>query len=167
MCFYVLCRNSTWAYKNDEKTNFEKSGQLTLQLPWGSKILSKWLYLVHTEIKDGRQKVTGKRFLGKVASFFSEKLLVESTDTLGVKKFAQIALSRTVSKINAVLRFMLKFKMATKSGRKTIFGKIHQLTLQIAWGSKLLLKLLYLAPFLRCVFYILRRNSRWLPKMAA
>ena len=43
------------------------------------------------EIQDGRQKIVGKRFLGK--------LPVVSVDTLGVKNFNEITLSRTISKI--------------------------------------------------------------------
>ena len=46
--------------------------------------------------------------------------------TLGVKNFVDIALSRTVSEINAVLHFIQKFKMAAKNGEKTIFMKSHQ-----------------------------------------
>ena len=51
---------------------------------------------------------------------------VDSADTLWVKILVEIALSHTVSKINAFLRYTQKFKMATKNGRKTIFGKKHQ-----------------------------------------
>ena len=66
-----------------------------------------------------------------------------------IKNFIEITLSRTVSKINVFLPFTQKFKMATKNGRKTIFGKSHQETLKIPCGSKILSILLYLAPFLR------------------
>ena len=45
---------------------------------------------------------------------FWEKSPVDSADTLQVKTFVYIALSCTVSKINAFLRFMKKFKMAAK-----------------------------------------------------
>ena len=54
---------------------------------------------------------------------FWEKSPVESADTLRVKNFAEITLSRTISEINAFLCFMLNFKMAAKSGRKTFFEK--------------------------------------------
>ena len=57
---------------------------------------------------------------------FWEKSPVDSADTLWVKNFVKIALSRSVSKINPHLRLTQKFKMATKSGGKTIFGKRHQ-----------------------------------------
>ena len=46
---------------------------------------------------------------------------VDSVYTLRVKNFVEIALSRTISEINALLRFMQKFKMAAESGGKAIF----------------------------------------------
>ena len=49
--------------------------------------------------------------------------------TLWVKNFVEIALSRTVSKINALLHFTQTFKMAAKSGGKVIFVKSRQYTL--------------------------------------
>ena len=52
-----------------------------------------------------------------------KKSPVHSADTLRVKNFLEIALSRSVSEINTFLNFTLKFKMATKSGGKMIFGK--------------------------------------------
>ena len=48
---------------------------------------------------------------------------VDSEDTLWVQNFVEIALSRNVFEINALLRFTQKFKMAAKSGRKAIFVK--------------------------------------------
>ena len=39
------------------------------------------------------------------------------------KNCIEIALSRSVSEIKAFLRIMQKFKMAAKSGWKTIFAK--------------------------------------------
>ena len=66
-----------------------------------------------------------------------------------------------------VLRITQKFKMATKNGGKVIFAKCRQYTLQITCGSKILSKSLYLTPFPRWMrFCDLRRNSRWLPKVA-
>ena len=87
-------------------------------------------------------KMGGKMIFGK-------KVPDDSTDTLGVKNFVEIALSRTVSEINAFLRFTQKFKMATKNDGKTIFGKKCQITLVIPRGVKNLLKSLYLVLFLR------------------
>ena len=65
------------------------------------------------KLQDGRKKMAGKRFLGKVASSLCS--------TLGVKNFVKITLSHTISKINALLHFMQKFKMEAKNGAKTIF----------------------------------------------
>ena len=48
---------------------------------------------------------------------------VHSTDTLRVQNSVEIALSRTVSEINVLLRFTQKFKMAANSGGKAIFCK--------------------------------------------
>ena len=52
------------------------------------------------------------------------------------------------SKINAVLDFTQKFKMAAKNGGKTIFGKKWQMTRYITCEFKISLKSLYLTPFL-------------------
>ena len=54
---------------------------------------------------------------------FWEKSPVDSADNPQVKSFMEIALSRSVSKINGFLRFTQKFKMAAKSSGKTIFPK--------------------------------------------
>ena len=47
-------------------------------------------------------------------TIFGEKMKVDSEDTLGVK----IAVSHTVSEINAFLSLTQKFKMAAKNGGK-------------------------------------------------
>ena len=60
-----------------------------------------------------------------------EKSTVDSTDTLGVKNFDEIALSCIVSEMNVFLHFTQKVKMAAKNGGKTIFGKSRQSTLKI------------------------------------
>ena len=54
---------------------------------------------------------------------FWEKSPVHSPDTLWVKNFVEITLSRSVSEIKAFLSFTQKFKMAAKSGGKTLFCK--------------------------------------------
>ena len=69
-------------------------------------------------MQDGRQKWQ--------KSDFWEMLPVDSAHTVRVKNFVKIYLSCTVFKINALLHFMQKFKMAAKSGRKVIFGKSPQ-----------------------------------------
>ena len=78
----------------------------------------KRVFAFKAEIQDGRQKWRENDFW--------EKLKVDSADTLRVKNFVEIALSRSVSEINAFLHFMQKFKMAAKSGGRTIFAKSCQ-----------------------------------------
>ena len=51
---------------------------------------------------------------------------MDSADTLWVANFVEIALSRTISEINALLRFTQKFKMAAESGGKMIFDNSCQ-----------------------------------------
>ena len=70
------------------------------------------------EIQDGHQK--------KRENNFGEKLPADSADTLWVKNFVEIVLSRSISEINSFLRLTQKFKMAAKSGGKTISAKSHQ-----------------------------------------
>ena len=65
----------------------------------------------------------------------------DSADNLGVKNFAEIALSCTVSEINVLLHFTQKFKMEAKNGRKTIFRKSHQYTLWKPLGVKHFIKI--------------------------
>ena len=101
----------------------------------------KCIFVFYAEIQDGCQKWW--------KSDFGEKSPVDSTDTLGIKNFVEIALSYTVSEINTFLRFMQKFKMAAKNGGKAIFAKIWQYILQIPCRSKIVSKSLQLAPFLR------------------
>ena len=62
---------------------------------------------------------------------------VDSADTLRVKNFVEIALSRSVSEINTFLYFTQKFKTAAKCVGKTIVEKSQQYTLQIPCGSKI------------------------------
>ena len=60
------------------------------------------------------------------STIFLEKSPVDSPNTLQVKHFVEIAVSCTVSEINAFLHFTKKFKMVAKNGWKTIFEKSHQ-----------------------------------------
>ena len=75
----------------------------------------KRVFAFNTEIQDGRQKWR--------ENDFCKKLPVDSADTLRVKIFVDIALSRSISKINVFLHLTQKFKMAAKSGGKMIFAK--------------------------------------------
>ena len=78
----------------------------------------KCVFTFYSEIQDGRQKWR--------EGDFCEMSPLHSADTLRVKTFPEIALSYTVSKINAFLRFTKKFKMGAKNGGKAIFGKSRQ-----------------------------------------
>ena len=66
-----------------------------------------------------------------------QKIATKLCRYLRVKNIVEITLSRSVSKINGFLCLTQKFKMAAKSGRKTIFGKSRQVTLQIPCRSKI------------------------------
>ena len=76
------------------------------------------MFVFYAEIQDGRQNWRENDFY--------EKSPADSADTIGVKNFVEITLSRSVSEINVFLCLTQKFKMAAKSGRKTIFGKSRQ-----------------------------------------
>ena len=80
--------------------------------------VDKYVYFFpfHAEIQDGHQKWQENDFW--------EKSLVDSVDTLRIKNFIKITLSRTVIEINVFFPFTQKFKMATKNGGKTIFEKL-------------------------------------------
>ena len=97
-----------------------------------------YFFAFYAEIQNGHQKWHENDFW--------EKSPVDSAHNLRVKNFVKIALSCSISEINTFLCFTQKFKMAAKSGGKTIFAKTHQYTLQIPCGSKISLKSLYLAP---------------------
>ena len=64
---------------------------------------------------------------------FFERVTDDSAYTLWAKTFFEIDLSRTVSHINAFLCFTQIFKMVTKNGGKTIFGKKWQMTTYTLW----------------------------------
>ena len=92
-----------------------------------------------------------KMLFGKNA--FLNHLIVQIPS--GVKNFAEITLSHTVSEINVFLHSTQKFKMANKDGGKMTYGKNCHVTLQIprggggGGGSKISLKSLYLTSFPR------------------
>ena len=77
-----------------------------------------FFFAFYAEIQDDRQMWR--------ENDFCEKSSVDSADTLWVKNFVEITLSRSVSEINTFLRLRQKFKMVTKSGGKTILGKSRQ-----------------------------------------
>ena len=79
----------------------------------GLFIFLKFFLSFYAEIQDGRQKWR--------ENDFCKKSPVDSADTLWVKNFVEIALSRSVSETNTFLCLTQKFKMAAKSGGKTFF----------------------------------------------
>ena len=89
--------------------------------------------MFYAKIQDGCQKWRKNDFLGK-----SLVDCIHPTD----QKFPQNrSISHRYLEINGFLRFTQKFKMAAKSGRKTILEKTYQQTLHIPCGSKILLEL--------------------------
>ena len=101
-------------------------------------------FAFHAEIQDGHQKWR--------ENDFCKMSPVQSADTMQVQNFVKIALSHTVSEMNALLRFTQKFKMATKSGRKAIFAKKSPVDCIYPVGQKISAKSLYHTPFPREVF---------------
>ena len=88
---------------------FEINDIFNFNSNWRPKSCSqdKCVFAFYAEIQDGRQK-------------WQQSYLKR------VKNIMKIALSQTVSKINAFLRFTQKFKMAAKNGGKVIFVKSRQ-----------------------------------------
>ena len=76
--------------------------------------INVFLLFMQKKTQDGHQNWRGNHFLGK-------KLPDDSADILGFKTFAKIALSSTVSEINAFLHVAQKFKMAAKNGGENSF----------------------------------------------
>ena len=130
MLFCVLCKNSRWPPKVAGKRFFGKVATTLCRYPVGQKFrrnrsisLCFRFFAFYAEIQDGHQQWQEIDFWGKLQEHFA--------DTLWVKNFVDIALSRSDS---AFLRFMQKFKMATKSGRKTIFlGKLQEQFADTLW----------------------------------
>ena len=92
--------------------------QNTFLLPYGSKILSKSLYLLRfLRYSDFFAFRKNSRWPPKVAKIETFQFCIEYfPTTLCVKNSVQIALSLTVCEIFRFFRFSQKFKMAAKSG---------------------------------------------------
>ena len=118
--------------------------------------------ILHKKIADKKRREKKRR-----ENNFWEKPPDDSADTPKVKNFAEIALFCTISVINVFLCFTQKFKMATKNGEKTVFGKKCHLSLWIPWGGggqKFQRNHSISHRFRdKC---ILHRNSRWPPNIA-
>ena len=116
------------AAKSGGKTIFAKSCSRLCSYPVGQKFRrnrsislrfwNKWVFVFNAETQDGRQKWWENNFC--------EKSPVDCADTLWVKNFVEIALSRSISEINVFLHLTQKFKMTAKSGGKMIFAKSRQ-----------------------------------------
>ena len=92
--------------------NFHRNCSISL------RFRDKQVFAFNAEVQHGRQKWR--------ESDFCKKWPVDSADTLWVKIFVKIALSRSVSKINTFLHLTQKIKMAAKNGGKMIFQKSCQ-----------------------------------------
>ena len=84
--------------------------------------------MFYAEIQDGRQKW--------LENNFCKKSPVALQIPCGSKILLKMALSHSVSNINRFLPLTQKFKMASKSGRKTIFRKIASRLCRYPAGQK-------------------------------
>ena len=84
--------------------------------------------MFYAEIQDGCQKW--------LENNFCKKSPVALQIPCGSKILLKIALSHSVSNINRFLPLTQKFKMASKSGRKTIFRKIASRLCRYPAGQK-------------------------------
>ena len=124
--FCVLHRKFKMVPKSGEKTFLlQKVASRLGRYPAGQKFCQnlsillrfrdKRFFICFTQIQDARQKWQENNFW--------EKSPVDPGDTLWVKNFIAIALSRSVSEINTFLCLTQKFKMAAKCGGKMLFCK--------------------------------------------
>ena len=121
-CF-VLCRNSRWPPKVAGKRFLLNIASRLCRYPTGQKFLTpldKRIFVFNTEIKDSRQKWRENVF------FFCEIMPVDSADTLRVKNFVEIALSRSVSEINMFLHFTQKFKVAGRQFLRKVASRLYK-----------------------------------------
>ena len=102
------------ATKSGGKIIFAKSRQLTLQITWGSKILSKLFYLTPFPVFAFNAEIQDVQQMWKENNF-CEKAPVDSAPCR-----SKISLRFQEERVFA---FYTEFKMAAKSGRKTIYRK--------------------------------------------
>ena len=94
-------------------------------------VIKKYLTDINVPIKKKKKKIQdgSQNLVLKINAslHFTQKFKMAAKnggkDTLQLKNFIKITISRTVCKINVFLRFTQKFKMAAKSGEKVIFGE--------------------------------------------
>ena len=112
---FIFRENPRWPWR---KLKFSPIGQETLVPPCGSKIHSKSLYLLRfSRYWDFSIFHENPRWPLKVAKIEISPLCKgDSCTTLRVKNSLEIALSLTVFEILTLFHFLLKSKMAAKSG---------------------------------------------------
>ena len=154
MCFCRKFENSKWPPFFGSQKFFEIWAEYLANVPWGSKISMKSLYLAplrryeqfcvfaeNSKIQNGRHFRKPKIFLilGRVSC----------KCTLGVENFDEIALSCTVKEIRAILCFRRKFensKWLPFFESQKFFDIWAECLTNVPWGSKISTKWLYLAP---------------------
>ena len=143
--FLLFTEKFKIATKNAGKIIFlEKNCQMTLQMPW-SKKFHRNCSILH-RFRDKSFFLCFKQKF-KMASKNSGKTNFWRKSTRA-KTFAEIALYRTISKINAFLRFMQKIKRPPKMVGKQFLRKSSDYSVDTL-GSKISSKSLYLALFPR------------------
>ena len=113
--FFHLCQNARF---DDYICSICKSKILSESL---YRFRDKCAFAFYAEIQDQWTAKNG----GKI--IFGKSSPVDSVDTLWVKNFIEIALSRTVININEFLHFTQKFKIAPKLAGKRCLGKVNRL----------------------------------------
>ena len=83
--------------------------------------------MFYAETQDGRQKWR--------ENDFCQMLPVDSTDTIWVKNFVEITLSRSISKINAFFAFNAKMQDAFSALRKIVTFSKLLISLSFCIGS--------------------------------
>ena len=134
---FNFCQNSRWQPK--------------------SRSQDKCVFAFYTEIQDGRQKWW--------QSDCCEMLPVHSADSLRVKNFIKIALSRNVSTINVFFVFYVEIQDGRQKWRESDFCEKSPVdsadNLQVRDFVEITLSQMV---FQINLFCILRRNARWPPK---
>ena len=128
MRFCTLRGNSRWPPKVAGKRFLPKVASTLCRYPMGPNFveiaLSRTVFKINALLRFRQKFKIAAKSGGK--AIYAKKLPVHYSYTLLVQNYVEIALSRTVLEINALLRFTKKFKMAAKSGRKVIFVKSRQ-----------------------------------------
>ena len=125
LCFAIFGENSKWPPFLGRGKFFENCQKYNAQIPCGSKISTKSLYLAR--LRRWKQ-ICVLPFLAKIRKFkmaaiFGEGKIfwklpkIQCSDTLWVENFDEIALSRTVKEMEANLCFAIFGKNLNQNGR--------------------------------------------------